>query len=442
MENQNSFFQSVFQSATAKVSMVGILTLVLLIPLSFVQELISERAERKKEVITEITSKWGESVLLYGPIIKVPYLVHTPIANTADFTTETNYAYFFPDELDSKINVKTTEKQRNNYDAVVFSSEMKFKGNFSMPSFSRESISPENIRWDKSTIIINTSNLKSIKDGMKINFAGKTLEFNTAESNNSLLSQLQTEPINLFEYFSDNKATFNFDVSYNGSQQLMLVPIAKTNSANIKSNWTSPKFSGYFLPNGDEKKTNANGFEANWKILEFNRPFAQSYFGVLPNLEKYAFGVDFIISVDEYQKNERASKYGFLVIGLTFLIFFVIQSISKISIHIFNYTMIGLALIMFYTLLISITEHSNFLKAYVIAGISVVVMISLYSISLLKNRKFPLLIAFSLTVLYTFIFVIIQLENYALLVGSIGLFLILGLIMYFSRKIDWNNLKN
>ena len=222
----------------------------------------------------------------------------------------------------------------------------------------------------------------------------------------------------------------------------MLVPIAKTNSANIKSNWTSPKFSGYFLPNGDEKKTNANGFEANWKILEFNRPFAQSYFGVLPNLEKYAFGVDFIIPVDEYQKNERASKYGFLVIGLTFLIFFVIQSISKISIHIFNYTMIGLALIMFYTLLISITEHSNFLKAYVIAGISVVVMISLYSISLLKNRKFPLLIAFSLTALYTFIFVIIQLENYALLVGSIGLFLILGLIMYFSRKIDWNNLKN
>ena len=199
MENQNSFFQSVFQSATAKVSMVGILTLVLLIPLSFVQELISERAERKKEVITEITSKWGESVLLYGPIIKVPYLVHTPIANTADFITETNYAYFFPDELDSKINVKTTEKQRNNYEAVVFSSEMKFKGNFSMPSFTRESISPENILWDKSTIIINTSNLKSIKDGMKINFAGKTLEFNTADSDNSLLSQLQTEPINLFE---------------------------------------------------------------------------------------------------------------------------------------------------------------------------------------------------------------------------------------------------
>lgn len=438
MENQNSFFQS----ATAKVIMVGLLTLVLLIPLSFVQRLISERAERKQEVIKEITSKWGESVLLYGPIIKVPYLVHTPISKSSEFATETHYAYFFPDELDSKINVNTTEKQRNNYDAVVFSSEMKFKGNFSMPSFSTQNILPENILWNKSSIIINTSNLKSIKDGMKINLAGKTLDFNTSENNASSLSQLETQPINLSDYFSGEKASFNFNVSYNGSQQLMLIPIAKTNAANIKSNWKSPKFSGFFLPNGDEKKTNASGFEANWKILEFNRPFAQSYFGVLPNLEKYAFGVDFIIPVDEYQKNERASKYGFLVIGLTFLIFFVIQSISKISIHIFNYTMIGLALIMFYTLLIAITEHSTFLTAYLIAGTSVVVMITLYSISLLKHRKFPLLIAFSLTALYTFIFVIIQLENYALLVGSIGLFLILGLIMYFSRKIDWNNLKN
>lgn len=147
--------------------------------------------------------------------------------------------------------------------------------------------------------------------------------------------------------------------------------------------------------------------------------------------------MDFLIPVDEYQQNERAAKYGFLVIGLTFLIFFLIQMISKINIHIFQYTMIGLALIMFYTLLISITEHSSFKFAYLIAGLSVVVMITLYSASILKNRKFPMFIAASLSALYTFIYVIIQLENYALLAGSIGLFLILGAVMYFSRKIDW-----
>jgi inner membrane protein len=146
-----------------------------------------------------------------------------------------------------------------------------------------------------------------------------------------------------------------------------------------------------------------------------------------------------MVMVDEYQKSERSAKYGFLVIGLTFLIFFLIQTMSKIDIHPFQYLMIGLALTMFYTLLVSISEHSNFLKAYLVAGISVVVLITLYSKSILKNLKFPLFICLSLTALYTFIYVIIQLENYALLVGSIGLFLILAIVMFVSRKIDWNN---
>ncbi|MBT8260121.1 MAG: cell envelope integrity protein CreD, partial [Bacteroidia bacterium] len=133
------------------------------------------------------------------------------------------------------------------------------------------------------------------------------------------------------------------------------------------------------------------------------------------------------------------AKYGFLVIGLTFLIFFLIQTLSKINIHPFQYLMIGIALTMFYTLLVSISEHSNFLRAYLIAATSVIVLITLYSKSVLKTWKFPLFIATSLTALYAFIYVIIQLENYALLVGSIGLFLILAAVMYVSRKIDWNN---
>jgi len=438
MKNGNSFLQS----TTAKLILIGLLTLVLLIPLSFVKSLISERASRKQEVISEITSKWGDSVLLYGPILKVPYTVHYPIKDSKETVMQTEYAYFFPEQLEGQIDINTTEKKRNNYEAVVFSSAMKFKGNFVKPDFSPKDIATENIQWDKTTLLIKANNLKSIKDGMKIKFGEKVLAFETAINDpGSSISTLETPSFSLSEYFIAEKLDFNFDVAYDGSQELKIVPIGKTTSVNMKSNWPSPKFTGYFLPGGNEKKSNNVGFEANWKILDFNRPFPQQYFGDLPKLEKYSFGVDFIIPVDEYQKNERASKYGFLVIGLTFLIFFVIQSISKISIHIFNYTMIGLALIMFYTLLISITEHSSFLKAYLIAGISVVLMISLYSISILKSKKFPVFIGFSLTALYTFIFVIIQLENYALLAGSIGLFVILGLVMYFSRKIDWNATK-
>jgi inner membrane protein len=231
---------------------------------------------------------------------------------------------------------------------------------------------------------------------------------------------------------------FNFTINYNGSKSLYIAPIGKTTTAKIASNWHSPSFMGNYLPNEKNKVINSNGFSAEWEVLHLNRPFPQQSFDSFPNLKPYTFGVDFITPVDEYQQNERASKYGFLMIGLTFLIFFLIQSISKINIHIFQYSMIGLALIMFYTLLISITEHSSFTLAYLVAGASVVVLISLYSISILKNKKFPAFIGISLTGLYTFIFVIIQMEDYALLVGSIGLFLILAAVMYFSRKIDWS----
>jgi len=138
---------------------------------------------------------------------------------------------------------------------------------------------------------------------------------------------------------------------------------------------------------------------------------------LMQNVKEYAFGVNFKIPIDEYQKSERSVKYGFLVIGLTFLVFFLIQTMSKINIHPFQYLMIGIALTMFYTLLISISEHSSYLKAYLIAGSAVITLISLYSKSILKNIKFPFFIGISLTVLYTFIFVIIQLESYSLLVG-------------------------
>ena len=394
-----------FQTTTAKMIMVGILTLVLIIPLALVQELIVERSQRQKEVITETTSKWGNSVYFYGPILKVPYKDPMSGAN--------NNAYFFPETLNNKTEVTMVKPlERSIYKSNVFTTKMQFDGNYTNPNFASKGIPAEK---------------------MKIGNQNLTFE-SVANSANDSIESLETH---YFDYQSiQNDAKFNFTISFNGSKQVKMVPIGKTTDAKMTSNWNSPNFNGNFSP--ISREITDNGFEAHWKVLHFNRPFAQNYFEVLPQLSKYAFAVDFITPVDEYQQSERASKYGFLVIGLTFLIFFLIQSISKINIHIFQYSMIGIALIMFYTLLISITEHSSFSFAYLVAGASVIAMISLYSISILKDKKFPMFIGVSLSVLYTFIYVIIQLEDYALLVGSIGLFLILAAVMYFSRKIEWN----
>ena len=441
-ENVTGFFNS----NTAKMIMVGLLTLILLIPLQFVKNLIEERALRQKEVISETGEKWGESVYFYGPIVKVPYKTYTETISvnektnekTTEKTAATEYAYFFPDELKNNSSVQTKVLKRSNYESVVFTSDMKFQGQYSKPDFSSKNIPDADILWDKATILIRTTNLKSIRDEVKINLGGASYTFEPVYSTKKdSVEALETGFLNAAA-FQAGGVPFQFKMVYNGSQQIKIVPIGKTTTAKMTSNWHSPKFDGNFLPDDKSKKISDKGFEADWKILHINRAFSQQSFEFLPDLEKFAFGVDFIIPVNQYQQNERAAKYGFLVIGLTFLIFFLIQSISKIKIHIFQYSMIGLALIMFYTLLISITEHSSFLKAYLISGIGVVLMISLYSVSILKNRKFPAFIGTSLTVLYAFIYVIIQLENYALLFGSIGLFLILGAVMYCSRKIDWN----
>jgi len=438
--------QKFLQSTTARVIMVGLLTLVLLIPLQYVKSLISERSLRQDEVSTEIAQSWGGSVYFYGPILKVPYKVVSETEVTDNVTKKvsiqrtasTEFAYFFPDELKANINAQTQAKSRSKYESAVFSAAMQFKGHYPTPDFSSQGIAPESIEWEKASILVNTNNLKSIKGGVNINLNGKQYPFEPAAraNENDSIATLETPAINLRDAF---RGTMPFDlkINYDGSKELAIVPIGKLTEASMTSNWASPKFTGNFIP--DRRTITDKGFDADWKISHLNRPFVQQHFTALPDLHKYAFNVQFLIMVNEYQQNERASKYGFLVIGLTFLIFFLIQTISKISIHIFQYGMIGIALIMFYTLLIAITEHSSFRFAYIIAGIAVVVMIDLYSISILKNKKFPLFIAASLTGLYSFIYVIIQLENYALLAGSIGLFLILGAVMFFSRKIDWNN---
>jgi inner membrane protein len=427
--------------------MVGFLTLVLLIPLFFVQDLISERSQRKNEVTREVSNLWGNDILFYGPILKIPYTSYDNYnvtdtktgATTIQKKTTINYAYFFPNELNNSSKVMKNESlKRGIFNPIVFTANMNFKGNFTSPDFAKLNIAPENILWDKASIIVKTTNLKSIKSELKVEINNEKLSFEPQNNDKTNYSLLSTSIFDYKSLATNDKINFNFNIVYNGSNSLKFVPIGKVTNVSIDSDWQSPSFEGTFASNDTTKSISAKGFHADWKVLDINRTFSQQYSNVLPDLDDYLFGVKLIETVDEYQQNERVSKYGFLVIGLTFLIFFLIQSISKINIHIFQYSMIGIALIMFYTLLISITEHSSFSLAYGISGIAVVVLISLYSVSILKNKKFPLFIATSLSVLYAFIFVIIQMEDYALLAGSIGLFFILAAVMYFSRKIDWS----
>ncbi|WP_158841349.1 cell envelope integrity protein CreD [Polaribacter sp. L3A8] len=456
-QQQGKFGKWVKTSITARMLMVGILILVLMIPLSYIKSLIYERMIRQQEVVSEINQKWGEEALIYGPILKVPYKRYSEKTITNPITkevqketiTKIKYAHFFPKKLVINSTINPEEKTRGIYKTAVYKSSIAINGSFSKPNFSEIEINDEDILWDKTRVIIQSSNLKGAASLFEIQFHKNKYQLTSKNFKNTDsqivyntdyvgLNELESNNLQLLDVPNGKETSFAITIKMKGSKQIRFIPVGQETDVSINSDWKTANFIGEYLPHNSDKITE-EGFNAKWKILDINRPFSQEYFNGIPNLKNYAFGVNFLIPVDEYQKSERSAKYGFLVIGLTFLIFFLIQSMSKINIHPFQYLMIGIALTMFYTLLISISEHSSYLKAYLISGASVVSLITLYSKSILKNIKFPIFIGVSLTALYTFIFVIIQLENYALLVGSIGLFVILAAVMFASRKIDWEN---
>ncbi|SDR91535.1 inner membrane protein [Polaribacter sp. KT25b] len=451
MEQQqpNKFLQKIKTSITSRMVMIGVLSFILMIPLMYIEGLIEERSYHQKNVVNEISKQWGNEVAVYGPILKIPYKIYKEkvITNekTKQVTTELieniKYGYFFPDKLDINSNINPEQKKRGIYSTAVFNSNISISGEFKTIDFSKIEVNRENILWNKCKIIFKTTNVKGISTNLSIKINNKDYSLSSADFKKARNKDFYTLETNFLSFKelkkTEEKVLFSLGFKVKGSKDVRFIPIGKETKAQIVSSWKTANFMGEFLPYNPDK-INKNGFNAKWKVLDINRPFSQEHFDGLPHLNEFDFGVNFKIPVDEYQKSLRSAKYGFLVISLTFLIFFLIQTISKINMHPFQYLMIGLALLMFYTLLVSISEHSNFLKAYTIASISVIGLITFYSKSILKNIKFMILIFLSLTILYTFIFIIIQLESYALLVGSIGLFIILAAIMLISRKIDWS----
>lgn len=446
MEKRSKFARWMRESITARMLVVGFLLLVLLIPLEYVKSLISERSFRQEEVIREINSKWGNEVLLSGPILRIPYKSYKEEriynSNTKSYQTKTETlvktAYLLPDSLNITSDVETLKRNRSIYESVVYTADMQFSGAFPSIDLSGFNIEAKDILWDKISVEIRTSNLQGIRNSVEVSLGEESLLV-TPFYNESYLNIIQSAAVSSYSEETNSAQPFNFKMRINGSESLKFIPLGKETKVSMDSNWHSPGFDGSPLPDEASKTISREGFHADWQAFQINRQFQQIFIDAMPNLNQFGFGTNFIIPVDEYQKSERTAKYGFMVIGITLLVFLLIQLVSKIYIHPFQYVMIGLALVMFYTLLISISEHSSFLKAYLIAAASVLLLITIYSRAILRGFKFPLLIGVSLASLYGFIYVIIQLESYALLVGSIGLFAILAIIMFASRKIDWGN---
>lgn len=223
----------------------------------------------------------------------------------------------------------------------------------------------------------------------------------------------------------------------------MFAPVGQTTTVSLNSDCATPSFNGYYLP--DERQVDDNGFQASWKVLAVNRNYPQFFSLNNSNntlLSCSTFGVELKVPVEQYLQTDRAIKYAFLIILLTFAAVFFVEMRKATPIHPVQYLLVGIALIVFYTLLLSFSEHMNFGLSYLIASVMTIGIIVVFMTSVTKDRKTALGIGLLLTLLYTFVYVLLQLESYALLVGSVGIFIILGIAMFATQKIEWYKKKD
>jgi len=400
-----------------------------------IRRLIQERNSLRNSAISEVSYKWGNPQTVAGPILTIPY--KTYYKKDKEIIEEIQYASFLPEDLQIKGTILPEERKRGIYKVVVYNTNMDVTGTFSKPDFSDWKILDKNILWDQASISIRIPDMRGIKDAIIVNWNNKDYEVNPGINYQTIYTGVSS-----FVNISDEaKYKFAFNLNLNGSEYLHFVPLGKQTNINIKSNWSNPSFDGAFLPNNHT--ITEKGFEANWKVLHLNRSFPQQWIGDSYEVNSSSFGVKLLLPVDHYQKSERSVKYAIMFISLTFLIFFFTEILNKKRIHPIQYLLVGLGLSIFYTLLVSLSEHFSFNLAYLIASSSIITLITAYSHSMLKNVRLTSIVALVLIILYAFLFIILQLQDYSLLLGSVGLFLTLAIVMYLSRKVNWySNLNN
>jgi inner membrane protein len=433
------------RSVTLKLIVIAILILILLIPTSMLSTLIYERQSVRDQAVEEVSSKWGLQQTVGGPVLTVPY-EETIKNENGSYEKVMHNAHFLPDQLTIGGEVIPEKRYRGIYVVMLYKSKLRISGTFSYPDFSELNLNPADVHLNEAYISLGIPDLKGINDAVNMTVNDSSFSFGPGIPDNDLFASGIS-----FKFPLSEMQTFNFslDVNLNGSTSLAFLPFGKETLVDIRSPWGTPSFEGSFLP--DTRSVSDSGFSAQWKVLQLNRNYPQqgtgNFIGIADNNDYYsgnissgneaAFGVKLLLPIDEYQKTMRSVKYCIMFIIITFLSFFFVEVLNKKRIHAIQYLLVGSAICLFYVLLLSISEHLRFGQSYLISSAATLILITLYAAYIFKNRFLTAIFAGILALLYGFFYSLLQLEDYALLLGSIGLFIILATIMYLTRKVDW-----
>ncbi|MBL0145049.1 MAG: cell envelope integrity protein CreD [Chitinophagaceae bacterium] len=412
---------------------IAFLVLALLIPTFIIMYLVNDRKDRKQEVTREISNKWSAAQNVTGPFLTIPY---------TDFDANKNaikkYIYLLPEQLSINSTLEPEIRYRSIYKVPVFTAKpIVLKGKFSNNSIASAGINESFVKWNEAKLCVGISDLKGIKQ-QSIKWNDSLLTMETGLPENEIAYQGISVPINIDANFATSDGIFSIELNLQGSEKIYCSPLGSSTDVHFNSTWKSPAIDGKYLP--DTERINNTGFEAAWAVSKFNRDFPKVFTSgsnSIGSVKESSFGVILLSPFDAYAQTLRSLKYAILIIALTFFAYFFTEIFQRRSVHPLQYILIGIALVVFYTLLLSISEYLQFPLSYLIASTATVLLLSWYTQSIFKKTKTVLVFALLLSTLYLFIYVLIQMQDNALLFGSIGLFVLLALAMYLSRKIDW-----
>ena len=427
---------------------IGGLVLLLLVPLSMIGGIIDGRQSHRATAVNDIAESWTGSQKVTGAVLVAPYKekIIKEVEVYEDGKKQTvqkeqvlqRYKYILPETITINGDIKTEERYRGIYKVPVYTANMKLEGNFHVEKFLGIKDNLENITWQNPYIVFGVQDIRGINQSVKLNVNNKRIELRPG-TRISFIPQGIHGTLNL----GYSKAVdLNFDVALElqGMEKLSFLPTGKSTKVHLTSPWPHPRFEGRFLPK--MREVSGEGFSASWETSFFSSNMLQHLESCIQrnqcnNFQNNAFGVSLHQGVDIYLQAERSVKYALLFIGLTFVAFFLFEILKGLNIHAVQYGLVGVALALFYLLLISLSEHMAFGLSYIIASVACVSLISFYVSFVLRSTTRGMIFAGTLTGLYSALYMLIRSEDYALLMGSGLLFGVLTFIMVITRDIDW-----
>jgi inner membrane protein len=411
-----------------KIFFIGFLVLILLIPMDMIETLIYQRSHLYNQANDEITKVWGGSHTLAAPVLTIPQLSRGK--KKPGWGQTISYKHIAAELLNISADFQTQLRYRGIYKVPVYLGDLSLKGKFIVPEATNTEL------LDKVLLQFPFTNVKALKKIPSLTWNGKPLAL-TAKGDSDNSDAVIFQALITAEEMMQGEFEINYQVA--GSSTFNIQSLAKRTKLQLDSNWGSPSFQGESIPTTHNIQT--NGFTAVWDINKlFTKSESSSEEAISSDwiVKQKTFGVNFIQPADTYQMLTRSAKYAVLFISLTFTIYFLIEIIGANKLHFIQYLFIGLANCIFYLLLLSLAEHIKFGAAYFLSAGASSLLISLYSKSVLQNTYKAFLIFFVLAALYIFLFVTLQSEGFALITGSVGLFLILATLMYITRHTDWH----